>query len=67
MTRETFVRQAGERCPKCQTKDLNIGHLSVGKGDIVQQCSCIRCGLAWKSIYRLDDYDCSVATVLTEL
>ena len=66
VTRETFVRQAGERCPKCQTKDLTIGHLSVGRGEIVQHCSCIRCGLVWKSIYRLDDYDCSSAVVITE-
>lgn len=66
VTRETFVRQAGERCPKCQTKDLSVGHISVGKGEIVQMCSCIRCGLAWKNIYRLDDYDCSIATVVLE-
>ncbi|MDD2539993.1 MAG: hypothetical protein PHH28_02985 [Desulfuromonadaceae bacterium] len=66
VTRETFVRQVGERCPKCQTKDLNLGHLSVVKGEIVQHCSCIRCGLVWKSIYRLDDYDCSSAAVVLE-
>ena len=66
VTRETFVRQAGERCPKCQTKDLSVGHISVGKGEIIQMCSCIRCGLAWKNIYRLDDYDRSIATVVVE-
>lgn len=66
VTRETFVRQAGERCPKCQTKDLSAGHISVARGEIVQMCSCIRCGLAWKSIYRLDDYDCSSAAVVLE-
>ena len=66
VTRETFVRQAGERCPKCQTKDLSVGHLSVRNGEIFQMCSCIRCGLVWKNIYRLDDYDCSVATLVLE-
>ena len=57
VTRETFVRQAGERCPKCQTKDINPGHMTAGKGVLSQQCTCQRCGLSWNSIYRLDDYE----------
>jgi hypothetical protein len=56
-TRETFIRQAGERCPKCATKDINVGHLSAVKGTMTQQCSCQRCGLSWSAIYRLDDYE----------
>jgi len=62
-TRDTFVRQAGERCPKCQTKDIISGHLAAGKGIMTQHCSCVRCGLVWNSIYRLDDYDCGTAAV----
>jgi hypothetical protein len=57
VTRETFVRQAGERCPKCATRDISTGHLSAVKGTMTQQCSCQRCGLSWNSIYRLDDYE----------
>ena len=60
VTRETFVRQAGERCPKCATKDISAGHLSTVKGTMTQQCSCQRCGLSWNSIYRLDDYEAAV-------
>jgi hypothetical protein len=60
-TRETFIRQGGERCPKCQTKDIAAGHLSAVKGTMTQQCSCQRCGLSWSSIYRLDDYEAAVA------
>jgi hypothetical protein len=60
VTTDTFIRQAGERCPKCATKDIFAGHLSVVKGTITQQCSCQRCGLAWNSIYRLEDYDIPV-------
>jgi hypothetical protein len=56
-TRETFIRQAGERCPKCATKDINSGHLAAVKGTMTQQHSCQRCGLFWKAIYRLDDYE----------
>jgi hypothetical protein len=60
VTRDTFVRQAGERCPKCSTKDITAGHLSAVKGTMTQQCSCQRCGLSWNSIYRLDDYEAAV-------
>jgi len=60
VTRETFVRQAGERCPKCSTKDISAGHLSAVKGTMIQHCSCQRCGLSWNSIYRLDDYEAAV-------
>jgi len=59
-TRDTYLRQAGERCPKCSTKDIGLGHLAVTKGVITQQCSCQRCGLAWNSIYRLDDYEVEI-------
>jgi hypothetical protein len=57
VTRETFVRQAGERCPKCQTRDISAGHLTAGKGVLTQLHSCQRCELSWSSIYRLDDYE----------
>lgn len=64
VTRETFIRQAGERCPKCATKDIASGHLSVVKGMMTQQCSCQRCGLSWNSIYRLDDYETAVPVLV---
>lgn len=64
VTRDTFIRQAGERCPKCQTKDISAGHLSAVKGTMTQQCSCQRCGLSWGCIYRLDDYEAAVAVVV---
>lgn len=60
VTRDTFVRQAAERCPKCATRDIFPAHLSVEKGAITQKCSCQRCGLNWNSIYRLDDYEIAV-------
>ena len=66
VTRDTFIRQAAERCPKCATKDIFPGHLSVVKGVIQQQCSCQRCSLVWTSIYRLDDYEISVPVQAVE-
>lgn len=63
VTTETFVRQAGERCPKCSTKDINLGHFSAVKGVMLQACSCTRCNLAWNSIYRLEDYEAAIPAV----
>jgi DNA-directed RNA polymerase subunit M/transcription elongation factor TFIIS len=63
-TRETFIRQAGERCPKCSTKDIAAGHLQSVKGMMTLQCSCQRCGLSWSSIYRLDDYEAAMAVAV---
>jgi hypothetical protein len=63
VTRETFIRQSGERCPKCATKDISTGHLSAVKGVMSQHCSCQRCGLSWRSIYRLDDYETAVSVI----
>ena len=60
VTRETFVRQAGERCPKCSTKDISLGSLTAEKGTLTQACTCQRCSLSWSSIYRLDDYEAAV-------
>lgn len=40
VTRDTFIRQAAERCPKCATKDIFSGHISVDKGSMIQNCSC---------------------------
>ena len=57
VTRETFVRQAGSRCPKCQTKDISVGHITASSGILTQTCSCTRCAMSWQSIYKLDDFD----------
>jgi len=60
VTVDTFVRQAAERCPKCATKDISPGHISVSRGELRQACSCQRCGLNWSSIYQLADYEAAV-------
>ena len=57
VTIDTFVRQDGLRCVKCQTKDIVLAHLTVGKGEIIQKCSCSRCGQTWDSVYRLAHFD----------
>lgn len=35
VTRETFVRQSGERCPKCQTKGTDLYSNDFGFPDVV--------------------------------
>jgi len=56
ITRETFIRQTGERCPKCQTRDIHDGRVKASNGILEQLYSCSRCGIEWNSIYRLDGY-----------
>lgn len=53
---EVFVKQHGERCPKCGTRDINLGQISSLKGEINQWCSCSRCATTWTSSYRLTGY-----------
>lgn len=67
VTIETFVRQSGERCPKCSTKDINQGHFSAVKGVMLQACSCTRCGLTWNSIYRLESYEPAIPVAPAEV
>ena len=56
ITRETFIRQSGERCPKCQSRDIHDGRIKTAKGLLEQFHSCSRCGIEWNTIFRLDDY-----------
>ena len=56
ITRETFVRQSGDRCPKCQTRDIQDGRVKKTNGILEQLYFCSRCGIEWNSLYRLDDY-----------
>ena len=56
ITRDTFIRQSGERCPKCQTRDIHDGRVKTSNGILEQLCSCSRCGIEWNASYRLDDY-----------
>jgi Zn ribbon nucleic-acid-binding protein len=56
ITRETFIRQSGERCPKCQTRDIHDGRVKTANGILEQLHSCSRCGIEWNSLFRLDDY-----------
>ena len=37
VTRDTFIRQAAERCPKCATKDIFSGHISVDSREVIAE------------------------------
>lgn len=54
---EVFVKQHGERCPRCGTRDINAGQVTTVKGALEQYCSCGRCGLTWHGLYRLSGYE----------
>jgi len=66
ITIDTFVRQNGLRCVKCQTKDIVLAHLATGEGRITQKCSCSRCGQTWDSIYMLNHFDQGAVDVAAE-
>jgi len=53
---EIFVKQHGERCPKCGSRDINAGHVRVAKGELEQWHSCSRCQTTWYSTYKLAGY-----------
>ncbi len=53
---ELFLKQHGERCPKCGSRDINAGHISTAKSELDQWCSCGRCETTWTSCYKLIGY-----------
>lgn len=53
---EVFVKQHGERCPKCGSRDINAGQIRVTRGELEQWHSCSRCATTWHSTYRLTGY-----------
>ena len=54
---EIFVKQHGERCPKCGSRDINAGHIKVVKGELEQWHDCGRCQQPWSSLYKLAGYE----------
>lgn len=54
---EIFVKQGGERCPKCATRDINPGHVTK-VGDVqVQYHTCGRCETRWNNRFKLEGYE----------
>lgn len=60
---EVFVKQHGERCPKCGTRDINAGPMRVTRGELEQRHDCGRCGTVWYSTYRLTGYELPLAAI----
>jgi len=58
---ELFVKQHGERCPKCGSRDINAGHIRSAKGELEQWHNCGRCQTAWYSRYSLCGYELPLA------
>lgn len=53
---EVFVKQHGERCPKCGSRDINARHITAAKGELEHWHDCVRCGTSWHACYRLAGY-----------
>lgn len=54
---EIFVKQGGERCPKCGSRDIRDGRVKSVKAGLEQFYGCERCGTAWYSYYALGGYE----------
>lgn len=53
---EVFIKQHGERCPRCGSRDINPGHITTSKGELEQWCSCSRCSTTWTGTFTLTGY-----------
>jgi formate dehydrogenase maturation protein FdhE len=53
---EIFVKQHGERCPKCGSRDINAEHIRIAKGELEQWHNCSRCETNWYATYKLNGY-----------
>jgi DNA-directed RNA polymerase subunit RPC12/RpoP len=56
ISQELFLKQHGERCPKCGSRDIIPGHITKAKGELEQWCSCSRCSTTWNACYTLAGY-----------
>lgn len=56
VTQDVFIKQHGERCPKCGSRDINPGQIITSRSELNQWCACSRCSTTWTSTYRLTGY-----------
>jgi len=56
VSQELFLKQHGERCPKCGSRDINTAQISTAKSELDQWCNCSRCETTWTSCYKLTGY-----------
>lgn len=54
---EVFIKQAGDRCPKCATRDINPGHITKTGDLLVQYHTCGRCDTKWNNRFKLEGYE----------
>lgn len=57
---ELFLKQHGERCPKCGSRDINPGHIQTVRSELEQWCNCSRCETSWTRCYKLSGYQLPV-------
>lgn len=44
------------RCPRCNSSDIEAGNMDIDTGSAGQEVSCNPCGLAWWDEYELTGY-----------
>jgi hypothetical protein len=57
IAQEIFLKQGGERCPKCGTRDITAGTIKTSKSELEQFWFCERCETTWFSRFKLIGYE----------
>jgi hypothetical protein len=52
---KAYLKNDGERCPICQSSDLEGESLEVEASKVYQNVSCFVCGASWTDEYTLSD------------
>ena len=53
---ETYVKAKGQRCPACDSTDIEAGSFDVEGAQCVQEVWCLACNAEWRDVYELKGY-----------
>ena len=57
LTKERHAKKAGEHCPECGRKTVQVSKaLQVVRGGVRQEMNCYACKASWRDIYKLTGY-----------
>lgn len=48
-----YIKGKGQACPKCKSKDLEVGSSNFCGAIVTAEVWCNDCGLKWEDVYTL--------------
>ena len=54
---QEYLKEDGNRCPKCKSYDVEGGHVEMDSGGAWQNIHCSDCGARWIDIYHLVGFE----------